>query len=66
MRCMSCLLYTSQLTNQGQIVIFGGGVPLIYQGKLIGGLGVSGGTEEQDTALAEFGASVLELSLIHI
>lgn len=53
-------LYGIQLTNQGQIVIFGGGVPLIYQGKLIGGLGVSGGTEEQDTALAEFGASVLE------
>ena len=53
-------LYGIQFTNQGQIVIFGGGVPLIYNGKIIGGLGVSGGSEEQDTALAEFGASVLE------
>ena len=53
-------LYGIQFTNQGQIVIFGGGVPLIYNGKIIGGLGVSGGSEEQDTALADFGASVLE------
>ena len=41
-------------------MIFGGGVPLVYRGKIIGGLGVSGGSEEQDTALADFGASVLE------
>ena len=53
-------LYGIQFTNGGQIVIFGGGVPLIYRGKIIGGLGVSGGSEEQDTALADFGASVLE------
>ncbi|MBQ3054255.1 MAG: heme-binding protein [Clostridia bacterium] len=53
-------LYGIQFTNNGQIVIFGGGVPLIYRGKIIGGLGVSGGSEEQDTALADFGASVLE------
>ena len=53
-------LYGIQFTNQGQIVIFGGGVPLVYRGKIIGGLGVSGGSEEQDTALADFGASVLE------
>ena len=53
-------LYGLELTNGGKIVIFGGGVPLIYQDKLIGGLGVSGGSEEQDTLLAEYGASVLE------
>lgn len=53
-------LYGIQFTNGGQIVIFGGGVPLVYQGRLIGGLGVSGGSEEQDTALAEFGGKVLE------
>ncbi len=53
-------LYGIQFTNSGQIVIFGGGMPLIYNGKIIGGLGVSGGSEEQDTALADFGASVLE------
>ena len=50
-------LYGIQHTNQGQIVIFGGGVPLYSGGRLIGGLGVSGGTEEQDTALADFGGA---------
>ena len=53
-------LYGIQFTNNGQIVIFGGGDPLIYNGKIIGGLGVSGGTEEQDTFLSAYGASVLE------
>ena len=52
-------LYGVQFTNQGKIVIFGGGVPLLNQnGVLIGGLGVSGGSEPQDTALAEYGKSV--------
>ncbi|MEG1847067.1 MAG: heme-binding protein [Lachnospiraceae bacterium] len=53
-------LYGIQYTNQGQIVIFGGGEPLWYQGRLIGGLGVSGGTEEQDSALAQYGAECIE------
>jgi len=53
-------LYGIQFTNEGKIVIFGGGVPLFYKGELIGGLGVSGGTEEQDSALAEYGQRCLE------
>lgn len=53
-------LYGIQFTNNGQIVIFGGGDPLVYNGKIIGGLGVSGGTEDQDTFLSAYGASVLE------
>ena len=53
-------LYGIQFTNNGQIVIFGGGVPLIANGKIIGGLGVSGGSEEQDTFLAEYGGSIFE------
>ncbi|MBO5008733.1 MAG: heme-binding protein [Clostridia bacterium] len=56
-------LYGIQFTNQGQIVIFGGGVPLIYNGEIIGGLGVSGGSEKQDTYLAKFGAEVFEEEL---
>ena len=51
-------LYGIQHTNDGQIVIFGGGDPLSIDGKIVGGLGVSGGTEEQDTALSAYGASV--------
>ena len=52
-------LYGIQFTNNGQIVIFGGGEPLKYNGRIIGGLGVSGGSEEQDTYLASYGASCL-------
>lgn len=49
-------LYGIQFTTPSKIVIFGGGVPLFDKnGRLVGGLGVSGGSEEQDTALAEFG-----------
>lgn len=51
-------LYGIQFTNDGQIVIFGGGVPLKVNGKVIGGLGVSGGSEEQDTYLASYGEKV--------
>ena len=52
-------LYGIQFTNGGKIVIFGGGVPLYSkQGTLLGGLGVSGGTEGEDTDLAEYGGKV--------
>ena len=47
-------LYGIQFTNQGQIVVFGGGVPLMKNGELVGALGVSGGSAEQDTYLAQF------------
>lgn len=46
-------LYGIQFTNGGRIVIFGGGVPLEQDGMVVGGFGVSGGTEEQDTRLAD-------------
>lgn len=55
-------LYGIQFTNQGQIVIFGGGEPLRIGDTIVGGLGVSGGSEEQDTALAEFGKQIFEQS----
>ena len=52
-------LYGIQFTNGGKIVIFGGGVPLYDKhGTLLGGLGVSGGTEGEDTDLAEYGGKV--------
>lgn len=53
-------LYGIQHTNQGRIVIFGGGEPLTANGRIVGGIGVSGGSEEQDTALAAYGRKVFE------
>ena len=54
-------LYGIQFTNGGKIVIFGGGDPLYGEGgRIIGGLGVSGGSEDQDTALSAFGRSFFE------
>ena len=47
------------LQNLDRIVTFGGGVPLYENGVLIGGLGVSGGTGEEDHALAVWGAANL-------
>ena len=42
------------------IVIFAGGVPLKVGDTIIGGLGVSGGTGEEDHSLAEYGLQVLK------
>ena len=53
-------LYGIQFTNQGKVVIFGGGEPLMRNGEMIGAVGVSGGTAEQDTALGAYGRDILE------
>ncbi|WP_333010504.1 heme-binding protein [Kluyvera sichuanensis] len=45
-------LYGLQLTNQQRIVIFGGGFPIIENDNVIGAIGVSGGTVEQDMEIA--------------
>ena len=51
-------LYGIQNTNDGKIVIFGGGEPLYAGDVLIGAIGVSGGTAEQDTALGAYGQTI--------
>ena len=53
-------LYGIQFTNEGKIVIFGGGEVLKRGDVIVGALGVSGGSAEQDTALAAYGKSVFE------
>lgn len=47
-------------TNNNRIVTFGGGNPLVVSGKVVGGLGVSGGTAEQDISLSNYGVKVFE------
>lgn len=44
-------LYGIQMTNQ-KIVTFGGGYPLKLEEQVIGGIGVSGGTVEEDMVIA--------------
>lgn len=57
-------LYGIQFTNDGKIVIFGGGDPLKNgKGKIVGGLGVSGGSEEQDAALSAYGKRYFETNM---
>ena len=45
-------------SNDGRIMIFAGGVPLKRDGKVVGAIGVSGGSGEQDHAVAEAGAAI--------
>ena len=43
-------------------MIFAGGIPLKQGGKVVGAIGVSGGTGDQDQAVAEAGATAYESS----
>src|SRR5271168_3636922 len=44
------------VSNHGRVMVFAGGIPLTRGGKVVGGVGVSGGSGEQDQAVAEAGA----------
>lgn len=57
-------LYGIQFTNQGKVVIFGGGEPLMAGSTMIGAVGVSGGTAGQDTALASEAKKIFESEVI--
>lgn len=51
-------LYGLQQTHPGRFCIFGGGIPITRSGRCIGAIGVSGGTVEQDVAVAAYAVSV--------
>lgn len=44
---------------QPRLIIFGGGLPIRSNGELIGGIGVSGASEEQDAACAQAGLNAI-------
>ena len=46
-------------SNSGKVMIFAGGIPIKKDGKIVGAIGISGGSGEQDHVVAEVGASVL-------
>jgi len=47
-----------QASNDGRVMTFAGGIPLKRDGQIVGAIGVSGGSGEQDQAVAEAGAAV--------
>ena len=47
-------LYSIQNSNQGRIVLFGGGYPVARRDVYQGGIGVSGGTAKQDMEIASY------------
>lgn len=52
--------YGVEQLDGGKMTVIGGGVPLICQGRMIGGIGVSGGTGEEDDSLAKFAAQLVK------
>lgn len=45
--------YGIHASNHGRVMIFAGGIPLKVNGHIVGAVGVSGGSGEQDQAVAE-------------
>ena len=50
-------LFGIDSTNHEKVVIFGGGIPLKMGGAVVGALGASGGTVDQDLEVAEAAAA---------
>jgi uncharacterized protein GlcG (DUF336 family) len=50
------------IVHTDRLIVFGGGVPVRVGGELVGAVGVSGGSAEQDRAIAEAGAGGLSPS----
>ena len=50
------------MTNFGDLryTSWGGGLPVIYQGQVIGAVGVSGLTEAEDVELAQLGVNLFQ------
>ena len=47
-------------TSCENIVIFGGGIPIKFNNEVIGAIGVSGGSVQEDIKVAEFGVKFFE------
>ena len=53
----------SGIPMRPRMVCFGGGLPLKYEGRVIGGIGVSGGSELEDETCARAGLSAIGLNI---
>jgi uncharacterized protein GlcG (DUF336 family) len=52
--------YGIHASNHGRVMIFAGGIPLKRGGKVVGAIGVSGGTGKQDQSVAEAGVAAFQ------
>lgn len=50
-------------SNQGRFMIFGGGIPITVKGQVVGAIGCSSGTAEEDRIVAEYAAKKFEESI---
>jgi len=46
-------LYGLAGSIQGRVITFAGGIPLLHDGQVIGAIGISGGSADQDQVVAE-------------
>lgn len=53
-------LYGIEHSHDGRVVSFAGGMPIFLKGRLLGGLGVSGGSIEEDKKVCQLGLSILK------
>lgn len=56
-------LYGLESHMQGKVVTFGGGYALWREGLLLGGLGISGGSVEQDMDIAETAIAAINMRI---
>jgi len=56
-------LYGLNTTNSGRLVVFGGGIPLVVDDKVVGAIGVSGSTVPHDVQVAEAGVKAFNKQL---
>ena len=52
-------VYGLESTLGGRMVIIAGGLPVVVDGEVVGGIGVSSGAPDQDLAVAEAGINAL-------
>jgi uncharacterized protein GlcG (DUF336 family) len=50
-------LYGIEASNHGLLIVFAGGIPLISGDRVVGAIGVSGGSVDQDQEVAEAGVA---------
>lgn len=56
----SAELYGLNTTNNGRIVVFGGGIPLVKDGEVVGAVGASGSAVENDMKVAQAAADAFQ------